>query len=77
MVFSNQYVKQKRPRGQINAPPLRAILMAMQARWINTEGVAQCGMSRATLEVIGCCYWVTTLSVLPRQPPGQQQTDQR
>jgi hypothetical protein len=34
-------------------------------------------MSRATPEATGRRHWVTTLSVLPWQPPGQQQTKQQ
>jgi hypothetical protein len=74
MVFSYDYVKQKRRRQKMNPPLLWAVLMAMQAHWSNTDGIAQCGMSRATLEATGYRHWVTTLSVLPRWLPGQQQT---
>ncbi len=62
---------------QLNVPPLRHISMAMKARWSNTDGIAWCSMSMATPEATGCCHRATTLSVLPRQPPGWQQTKQR
>jgi hypothetical protein len=52
------------------------MLMAMVVRRSNTDGIAQCGMSRATLEATGRCHWATTHSLLPQQPPGQQQTKQ-
>jgi hypothetical protein len=51
-----------------------AILMAMKACWSNADGIAQCSMSMATLEATGCRHRVTTCSVLPQQPPEQQQT---
>jgi hypothetical protein len=34
-------------------------------------------MSKATLEATGHRHWATTCSLLPQQPPGQQQTKQR
>jgi hypothetical protein len=37
--------------------------MATAVRWSNTDGIAQCNMSRATPEVTGCCHWVTTCSI--------------
>jgi hypothetical protein len=51
--------------------------MARARRWSNKDGIAQCGMSRATLEATGHCHWATTCSVLPQQPPGHQQTKQQ
>ncbi len=53
-------------------PPLQAILMAMQMRWSNKHGIARCGISRATLEATGRWHRVTTRSVSPQRPPGQQ-----
>jgi hypothetical protein len=76
MVFSYDYGKQKKGRQKTNAPPLQAILMAMQVRWRITEGIAHWGMSRATPEATGSRHWATTRSVLPQRPPGQQQTKQ-
>jgi hypothetical protein len=74
MVFSYNYGKQKKGRQKTNAPLLRAILMAMQARCSGTDRITQCGMSRATLEATGCHHRATTCSLMPQQPPGQQQT---
>jgi hypothetical protein len=74
MVFTYNYGKQKKGGININAPPLQAISMAMRVRWSNTDGIAQCGMPRATPEANGRCHQATTCSVLPQQPPGHQQT---
>ena len=41
-------------------------------RWSNTDGIAQCGISRATPEATGRRHRATTHSVLPQRPPGQQ-----
>ncbi len=38
----------------------------------NTDGIAQCGMSRAASKAIGRPHQATTHSVLPQQPPGQK-----
>ncbi len=57
-----------------NIPPLLTILVAMVVCQSNTDGIAQCSMSRATREATGHCHWATTCSVSPQQPPGQQQT---
>ncbi len=46
--------------------------MAMAVCQSNTDGIAQCGMSRATPEATGRRHWATTCSVLPQRPPGQQ-----
>jgi hypothetical protein len=51
--------------------------MAMAVRRSNTDGIAQCSMSRATLEVTGRRHRVTSCSVLPQRPPGQQATKQQ
>jgi hypothetical protein len=50
------------------------MLMATAVRRSNTDGIARCSMSRATLEATGHCHRATTCSVLPQRPPGQQQT---
>ena len=60
----------------MNAPCLPAKLMATAVRRSNTEGLAQCSMFRATLEATGHQHRVTTCSVLPQWPPGQQATKQ-
>jgi hypothetical protein len=49
----------------------------MQARWSNADGITQWGMSRATPEATGRRHQATTLSVLPWQLPGWQQTKQQ
>jgi hypothetical protein len=51
--------------------------MATAVRQSNTDGIARCGMSRATLEATGCRHWATTCSVLPQQPPEQQANKQQ
>jgi hypothetical protein len=51
--------------------------MAMVVRWCDTKRIAQCSMSRATPEATGCRHWVTTHSVLPQRPPGQQANKQQ
>jgi hypothetical protein len=45
-------------------------------RQSNTDGIAQCGMSRATPKATGHGHWATTHSVLPQRPPGQQENKQ-
>ncbi len=49
--------------------------MAMRTRWSNARGIAQFRKSRATLDAPGRRHWVTTSSVLPQWPPGQQKTN--
>ncbi len=51
--------------------------MAMAMHQSNTDGIAQCSMSKATLEATGRCHWATTCYVLPQQPPGQQANKQQ
>ncbi len=51
--------------------------MAMAVSRSNTDGIAQCGMSRATPEATGRHHQATTHSVLPQRPPGQQQMKRR
>jgi hypothetical protein len=46
--------------------------MATAVRRSNTDGIARCGMSRATPEANGCQHQATTCSASPQQPPGQQ-----
>jgi hypothetical protein len=43
----------------------------------NTDGIAQCGMSRATLEATGRCHRATTCSVSPQRLPEQQANKQQ
>ncbi len=58
-------------------PPLQAILMAMRTHWSDARGIAWFSKSRATLDAPGCRHWMTTSSVLPQQPPGQQKNKQQ
>ncbi len=51
--------------------------MATAVRRSNTEGIARCGMSRATPEATGRRHRATTRYVLPQQPPGQQANKQQ
>jgi hypothetical protein len=51
--------------------------MAMAVCRINTDGIAQCGMSRATLEATGRRHRATIRSVLPQRPPEQQANKQQ
>jgi hypothetical protein len=51
--------------------------MAMAVRQSNTDGIIQCGMSRATPEATGCRHWATTCYILPQRPPGHQANKQQ
>jgi hypothetical protein len=51
--------------------------MATVVRRSNTDGITQCGMSRATPEATGHCHRATTCYLLPQQPPGQQANKQQ
>ncbi len=42
-----------------------------------TDGIARCGMSRATPEATGRWHWATTCSILPQRPPGQHANKQQ
>jgi hypothetical protein len=72
MVLGYDYSKQKRQWRRTNAPHPPAILLATAVRRSNTDGIAQCSMSRATPEATGRWHQATTHSVLPQRPPGQQ-----
>ncbi len=72
MVLGYDYSRQKRWWRQKDAPHPPAISMATAVRWSNTDSIARCGMSRATLEATGCRHRATTCFVLPQQLPGQQ-----
>ncbi len=61
----------------MNAPRPPAVSMATAVRRSNTDGIAQCSMSRGTPEATGCRHRVTTCSVLPQQPPEQQANKQQ
>jgi hypothetical protein len=77
MVLGYDYSNQKRRWWQTNAPHPPAILMATRVRQSNTDGIAQCGMSRASPEATGRRHRATTRSVLPQRPPGQQANKQQ
>ncbi len=77
MLFSYGYGQWQNQRWHQNAPPLRPVLKALRMRWSNTNGIAQCGMSRATLEATGRHHQTTTCSVLPQRPPEQQGNKQQ
>jgi hypothetical protein len=51
--------------------------MATAVRRSNTDGIVQCGMSRATPGATGRWHWATTHSILPQRPPGQQENKQQ
>ncbi len=51
--------------------------MATAVRRSNTDGIAQCGMSRATPEATGRRHQVTTRYILPQRLPGQQANKQQ
>jgi hypothetical protein len=61
----------------MNAPRPPAVSMATAVRRSNTDGIPQCGMSRATPEATGCHHWATTCYVSPQRPPGQQANKQQ
>ena len=42
-----------------NEHPLRAISMAMMMHRCDAKCIAQCSMSRATLEATGCHHWAS------------------
>ncbi len=58
-------------------PSSQAISMATAVHWSNTDGIARCGMSRATPEATGCRHRATTCLVLPQWLPGQQANKQQ
>ena len=72
MDLSYDYSNQNRQRRRSNAPPSRAISMAMAVRRCDSERITRCSMTRASPEATGLCHWATTCSVLLRQPPGRQ-----
>jgi hypothetical protein len=77
MVLGYDYSNQKRRWWRTNAPHPPVISMAMAVRRSNTDGIAQCGMSRATPEATGCRHRATTCFVLPQRLPGQQANKQQ
>ncbi len=77
MVLQLCIMIQKRRRWQTNAPHPPAISIATAMRRSNTDGIARCGMSRATPESTGRRHQATTHSVSPQRPPGQQANKQQ
>jgi hypothetical protein len=61
----------------MNAPCPPAISMATAVRRSNRDGIARCGMSRATPEAAGRQHRATTRSVLPQRLPEQQANKQQ
>ncbi len=51
--------------------------MATVVRRSDTDGITQCGMSRATAEATECCHQATTYYVSPQRLPGQQANKQQ
>ncbi len=77
MVFGYGYCWWQNRQWRTNAPCPPAISMATAVRRSNTDGIAQCGMSRATPEATGRQNQATTCSVLPQRLPGQQANKQQ
>ncbi len=77
MLFSYGYGQWQNQWWHQNAPLSRPVLKALRMRRSNTDGIAQCGMSRATLEATGCRHWATTRSVLTQRRPEQQANKQQ
>ena len=77
MVLSYDYSNWNRRRRRTNAPPPRAISMAMAVRRWEAARIDQWRRSRAFIKATKRHHWVTTRSVSPRRPPGQQQTKQQ
>ncbi len=77
MVFGYDYCRWQNQGWYQHVPPPSVILMAMAVRRSNTDGIAWCGMSRATLEATGHRHRATTCSALPQRPPGQQAKKQQ
>ncbi len=77
MVFSYGYCWWQNWQWHQHAPPSLVVLMAMSVRRCDTKHIAQCSMSRATPEATGRRHRVTTCSVLPQRPPGQQANKQQ
>ncbi len=77
MVFGYGYCWWQNWQWQTNAPHPLSVSMAMAVCRINTDGIAQCGMSRATLEATGRRHRATIRSVLPQRPPEQQANKQQ
>ncbi len=77
MVFGYGYCWWPKQQWYQHVPPTLAILMAMTVYRCNTKRIAQCSMSRATLEATGRRHWATTCSILPQRPPAGQQANKQ
>jgi len=65
IVLSYDYSNRNRRRRQTNAHPSRAILKAMAVRRCDTKRIAQCSMTRASLEATGCPSGDYSLHIAP------------
>jgi hypothetical protein len=72
MILGYNYSKQKRQWRQTNAPHPPAVLMATAVCRSNTDGIAQCSITTATVEATGRRHRATNCFVLPQRPLGQQ-----
>ncbi len=77
MLFSYGYGQWQNQRWHQNAPPSQPISKALRMRRSNTDGVARCVMSKATLEATGRHHQATTCSVSPQWLPEQQANKQQ
>ncbi len=77
MVFGYGYCQWQNWQWRTNAPCPPAVSMATAVCRSDKDGIAQCGMSRATPEATGCRHWANTCYVLPQRPPGQQANKQQ
>ncbi len=77
MVFGYGYCWWQNQQWRTNAPQPLAISMAAAVRRSNTDGIAQCSMSRATPEATEHRHRATTCHVSPQRPPGQQANKQQ
>ncbi len=77
MVLSYDYSNRNWRRWRTNAPLSLAILIAMVVQWCDTAWIARWRRSWALIKATKRHHWATTRSVLPRRPPGRQQTLRR
>ncbi len=77
MVFGYGYCWWQNWWWRTNAPHPPAISMATAVRWSNTDGIAWCGMSRATPEATGRHHRATTCYISPQWLPGQHANKQQ
>ena len=69
MVLSYDYSNRNRRQRRTNSPPSRAISMDMAVHLCNTERIARCSMTRASLEATGRRHRAITRSVSPQRQP--------